>query len=117
MVNSPSIVGLIPARAGSKRVPGKNAKLLAGHPMMAYAISSAIDSGVFRQVIVSTDSEEFADIARYYGAEVPFLRPPQFAGDRSPDIDFIEHLLTTLKSQGLDYDCLLYTSPSPRDRG
>ena len=112
MVNSPSIVGLIPARAGSKRVPGKNAKLLAGHPMMAYAISSAIDSGIFRQVIVSTDSEEFADIARYYGAEVPFLRPEQFAGDRSPDIDFIEHLLTTLKSQGLDYDCFAILRPT-----
>ncbi len=65
MVNSPSIVGLIPARAGSKRVPGKNAKLLAGHPMMAYAISSAIDSGIFRQVIGLVKVFELTGLIHY----------------------------------------------------
>ena len=81
----PTIVGLIPARSGSKRVPDKNIRLLAGHPVMAYTISAALDSGIFADVIVSTDSEHYAEIAGYYGAEVPFLRPPELAGDRYPD--------------------------------
>ena len=82
----PSSVALIPARVGSKRVPGKNVRLLQGHPMLAYTIASAIESGVFDSVIVSTDSEDIAKISRHYGAEVPFLRPTKFAGDTSPDI-------------------------------
>ena len=89
-----SIYGLIPARCGSKRVPDKNIRKLNHHPLMAYAIRSAIDSGIFDSVIVSTDSEAYADIARHYGAEVPFLRPTELAGDKSPDIQWIEHLLS-----------------------
>ena len=81
----PTIIALIPARAGSKRVPDKNIKPLAGHPVMAYTIAAALQSEVFSDVIVSTDSEQYADIARYYGAEVPFLRPADLAGDVSPD--------------------------------
>ena len=88
-----SAVALIPARHGSKRVPGKNVRPLAGHPMLAYTIAPAIESGVFESVIVSTDSEETAAIARHYGAEVPFLRPAAFAGDTSPDIEWVEHTL------------------------
>ncbi len=109
---TPSIVALIPARAGSKRVPGKNIKRLAGHPMIAYAIASAIDSGVFDRVLVSTDSERFAEIARYYGADVPFLRPAEISGDRSPDIEFVEHVLDELKSQGKAYDCFSILRPT-----
>ena len=70
-----SAVALIPARQGSKRVPGKNVRILGGHPVLAYTIVPAIESGLFESVIVSTDSEETAAIARHYGAEVPFLRP------------------------------------------
>ena len=81
---SPSAVALIPARQGSKRVPGKNVRPLGGHPVIAYTIAPALESGVFESVIVSTDSEETAAIARHYGAEVPFLRPAQFAGERRP---------------------------------
>ena len=84
-VTTPSVVALIPARQGSKRVPGKNARTLGEHPVIAYTIAPALESGVFESVIVSTDSEEIAAIARHYGAEVPFLRPSRFAGDRSPD--------------------------------
>ena len=109
---TPSVVAMIPARAGSKRVPGKNVKRLAGHPMIAYAIASAIDSGVFDRVIVSTDSERFAEIARYYGAEVPFLRPPEISGDRSPDIEFVEHVLNELKDRGKSYDCFSILRPT-----
>jgi CMP-N,N'-diacetyllegionaminic acid synthase len=93
-------VALIPARRGSKRVPGKNVRRLNGHPMLAYTIAPAIDSGVFDAVIVSTDSEETAAIARHYGAEVPFLRPARFATDTSPDIEWIEHTLRELESEG-----------------
>jgi CMP-N-acetylneuraminic acid synthetase len=75
----PTILGLIPARAGSKRVQDKNIRLLAGHPIIAYTIAAALQSEIFSAVIVSTDSERYADIARYYGAEVPFLRPPELA--------------------------------------
>ena len=84
----PSSVAFIPARQGSKRVPGKNVRPLDGHPLLAYTIAAALESGVFGSVIVSTDSEEVAAIARHYGAEVPFLRPAVFAGDMSPDIEW-----------------------------
>src|SRR6187401_3512522 len=96
----PSAVALIPARQGSKRVPGKNIRLLNGHPMLAYTIAPAVESGVFDAVIVSTDSDETATIARHYGAEVPFLRPAAFASDTSPGIEWLEHALRTLRDQG-----------------
>ncbi len=89
----PTIVGLIPARAGSKRVRDKNIKKLGHHPLIAYTIAAALQSKVFSDVIVSTDSEAYAEIARYYGAEVPFLRPPELAGDVSPDIEWLEYTL------------------------
>jgi N-acylneuraminate cytidylyltransferase len=101
---SPSAVALIPARQGSKRVPGKNVRMLAGHPMLAYTIAPAIESGLFDSVIVSTDSEEIAAMARHYGAEVPFLRPAAFAGDASPDIEWVEHTLAALRDQGRRWD-------------
>ena len=78
-VGAPSIVALIPARSGSKRVPGKNIRRLGKHPLIAYSISSALGSGIFRDVVVSTDSERVAVIARHYGAEVPFLRPGELS--------------------------------------
>jgi hypothetical protein len=89
MTPDPIAVALIPARQGSKRVPGKNVRLLNGHPMLAYTIAPALESGVFDAVVVSTDSEETAAIAREYGAEVPFLRPAAFATDTSPDIEWV----------------------------
>jgi CMP-N,N'-diacetyllegionaminic acid synthase len=108
----PSCVGFIPARQGSKRVPGKNIRPLNGHPMLAYSIGSALESGVFGRVIVSTDSEEIAAIARQYGAEVPFLRPAAFAGDTSPDIDWLEHALRTLDAHGRTWDCFSLLRPT-----
>lgn len=108
----PSVVALIPARQGSKRVPGKNVRPLGGHPVIAYTIAPALDSGVFESVIVSTDSEEIAAAARHYGAEVPFLRPPQWAGDRSPDIEWIEYTLTELKRAGRQWDCFSLLRPT-----
>ena len=109
---SPSAVAFIPARLGSKRVPGKNIRPLAGHPMLAYTIAPAIESGVFSSVIVSTDSEEIAAIARHYGAEVPFLRPAAFAGDTSPDIEWLEHILTELRAAGRTWDAFSILRPT-----
>ena len=107
-----SAVALIPARQGSKRVPGKNVRMLGGHPVLAYTIAPARDSGIFESVIVSTDSEEIADIARHYGADVPFLRPSQFAGDTSPDIEWVEYTLKKLKRAGRQWDCFSLLRPT-----
>jgi CMP-N-acetylneuraminic acid synthetase len=112
MKKQPTIVCLIPARCGSKRVPDKNIRPLAGHPVMAYSIAAALESGIFSDVMVSTDSEQYAEIARYYGAEVPFLRPLELAGDVSPDIEWIEYTLKTLEEHGRKYDCFSILRPT-----
>jgi len=108
----PSAVAFIPARLGSKRVPGKNVRRLGGHPMIAYTIGPALESGVFDSVIVSTDSEEIADIARHYGAEVPFLRPAALAGDTSPDIEWLEYTIAELRARGRSWDCFGLLRPT-----
>ncbi len=99
-----SLIALIPARAGSQRVPGKNTRRLGDHPLIAYTISAALESGVFDAVLVSTDSEDYAVIARHYGAEVPFLRPSPLAGSLSPDIEWVEHAIGALEELGQTYD-------------
>lgn len=110
--NVPSVVALIPARAGSKRVPDKNVRLLGEHPVLAYTIAAARESGVFAAVIVSTDSEEYAAIAHHYSAEVPFTRPPEIAGDLSPDIDWVDYTVRKLREQGRVYDCFSILRPT-----
>jgi CMP-N-acetylneuraminic acid synthetase len=92
----PSAIALIGARSGSERVPGKNVRPLSGHPLLAYAIATARLSGVFERVVVSTDLEAIADVARWYGAETPVPRPPEFATATSPDIEWIAHTLERL---------------------
>jgi CMP-N,N'-diacetyllegionaminic acid synthase len=89
----PSAIALIPARSGSERVPQKNVRLLGGHPLLAYAIATARQAGVFERVVCSTDSGKIAEIAQRYGAEVPFLRPAELATSTSPDIEWITHTL------------------------
>ena len=112
MAGTPSVIALIPARSGSKRVPDKNIRPLAGHPLIAYTIAAALQSKVFAAVIMSTDSERYADIARYYGAEVPFLRPIEFAGDLSPDIEWVNYTLRRLRDEGQAYDCFSILRPT-----
>lgn len=90
------MIALIGARGGSERVPGKNVRPLAGHPLLAYAIATARQSGVCERVVVSTDSEEIAEVATRYGAEVPFLRPAELATATSPDIEWIAWTLPRL---------------------
>lgn len=109
---SSSVIGLIPARFGSKRIPNKNSMLLEGHPLLAYSIASAIESGVFEKVVVSTDSPEYAEMARHYGAEVPFLRPRELAADNSRDFDWIYHLLNELKRDGSSYEMFSILRPT-----
>ncbi|MFZ5910079.1 MAG: acylneuraminate cytidylyltransferase family protein [Chloroflexota bacterium] len=111
-MSKPTIVALIPARSGSKRVSDKNIRPLAGHPVIAYTIAAALQSGVFSAVVVSTDSEQYAETARKYGAETPFLRPVELAGDVSADIEWIEHALTELKRMGRTYDCFSILRPT-----
>ena len=111
-MSQPSVVALIPARAGSTRIRHKNIKRLAGHPLLAYTIEAAKQSGVFSTVIVSTDSPVYANIAGYYGAEVPFLRPSELAGSLSPDIEWVEHCLLTLAQSGRTYECFSILRPT-----
>ena len=92
----PSAIALIGARSGSERVPGKNVRRLAGHPLLAYAIETARQSDVFDRIVVSTDSERIAQVARWYGADVPFLRPEEYATSTSPDIEWIAWTLPQL---------------------
>jgi N-acylneuraminate cytidylyltransferase len=97
----PSAIALIPARSGSERVPQKNIRPLAGHPLIAYAIATAKQADTFDRILCSTDSEEIAEIARWYGAEVPFLRPAEYATSTSPDIEWLKF---TLEELGERYD-------------
>lgn len=108
----PTIIALIPARSGSKRVADKNIRPLAGHPVIAYTIAAARQSGIFSAIVVSTDSEQYADVARNYGAEVPFSRPAEISGDVSPDIEWIEFTLKRLKEMGREYECFSILRPT-----
>lgn len=86
-------IAIIPARGGSKRLPGKNIKLLADKPMIAWTIEAALKSNVFDHVFVSTDDQKIADVSKKYGAEVPFLRPAELALDHTSTNDVVTHLV------------------------
>lgn len=105
-------VALIPARKGSKRLPDKNIRLLSGHPLLAYSIRAAIDSGMFAAVICATDDEHYAEIACHYGAEVPALRPTSISGDKSPDIEWVSWILDRVKQQGRSYSIFSILRPT-----
>jgi CMP-N,N'-diacetyllegionaminic acid synthase len=94
------ILGLVPARAGSKGIPGKNLRLLAGRPLVAHAIEAARASGIVDRVVVSTDSEEIAAAGRAAGAEVPFLRPAALATDEAPMLPVVLHAVAELEREG-----------------
>ena len=97
MYNNQQILALIPARGGSKGIPKKNIKLLGGRPLIVWSIDAAKQSQLIDRVIVSTDSEEIAEIARAAGAEAPFLRPAEISQDLTPDTPVFEHALAWLK--------------------
>lgn len=111
------VLALIPARGGSKSVPRKNIVPLLGKPMIAWAIEHALASRHISRAIVTTDDREIATIARSYGAEVPFLRPAEFSGDLSPDIEFYRHALEWLKAnENYMPDMVVSLRPAPPSR-
>jgi CMP-N,N'-diacetyllegionaminic acid synthase len=106
------ILGLIPARSGSKGVPGKNTKVLGGKPLIAYTIESAKKSQLITDLIVSTDSEDIAAVARSFGADVPFIRPVELATDSAKSIDVVLHALHELQKQNRHYDAVILLQPT-----
>lgn len=113
------ILAIIPARGGSKGVPGKNSKMLGDKPLIAYSIQQAISSNVFTKIIVSTDSEQIKEIALNFGAEVPFIRPQELASDTASSISVVQHAVAFLEQQKEYYDAICLVQPtSPfREKG
>jgi len=99
MVKQPEVLAVVPARGGSKSIPRKNIRSLAGHPLLAYSIAAGLQADRVNRVIVSTDDEEITEIARQYGAEVPFIRPSELAADDTPDLPVFQHALSWLEGQ------------------
>lgn len=114
MVNGqPSVLALIPARGGSKSIPRKNIRHLAGHPLIAYSIAAGLQASSVQRVIVSTDDPEIASVARSYGADVPFLRPSHLAGDDVPDLPVFEHTLDWVeRNDGYRPDMVVQLRPT-----
>ena len=107
MIEKNKIVALIPARGGSKGIKNKNIIDLCGKPLISYTIQAALESKYIDKVIVSTDSQEIADVAIKYGAEVPFLRPGELASDTSKTIDAVMHAVGELEKRKEQYDILI----------
>lgn len=105
-------VAIIPARGGSKRIPRKNIKMFCGKPMIAWSIDAAQKSGVFDRIIVSTDDEEIAAVAKEYGAEVPFMRPEELSNDFAGTIPVIRHAVEwlTINGESVDFVCCVYAT-------
>src|SRR6266705_2151975 len=106
------VLGLVPARGGSKGVPGKNVKPLAGHTLLEYTARSARESGVIDQIMLSTDSPEIADAGRRAGLEVPFMRPASLAADDTPMVAVIEHALAEMARRGWSPDIIVLLQPT-----
>ena len=108
-----SIIAIIPARGGSKRIPNKNIKSFAGQPIISYSIKAAQDTDLFDRIIVSTDSEKIAKVAKTCGAEVPFMRPAKLADDYTPTVPVLKHAVNWLMSHNyiVEYFCCIYSNP------
>ena len=118
MINGKSVIGIVPARAGSKGLPRKNIAPLCGKPLIAWSIEAGLRSQYIDLVIVSTDSNKIAGIAAEYGASVPFIRPAELATDETPTIDVVIHALEYLniqRKQRFDYTVLLEPTSPLRD--
>lgn len=120
MVERSGVLAVIPARGGSKSIPRKNIRLFAGHPLLAYSVAAARQARTVTRVIVSTDDEQIAAVARRYGAEVPFLRPAELARDDTPDLPAFQHALERLQAdEGYRPEIVVQLRPTspvrPRD--
>ncbi|UOK43793.1 MULTISPECIES: cytidylyltransferase domain-containing protein [Flavobacterium] len=113
------LLAVIPARGGSKGVPGKNIKLLGGKPLIAYSIESAKKSKLLSEIIVSTDSDAIAAVALDYGAGIPFMRPKELAEDNTPTLAVLQHVLDFYESNGAFFEavCLLQPTSPFRENG
>lgn len=105
-------LGVIPARGGSKRIPGKNIKPFSGKPIIAYSIEAALEARLFDKVIVSTDDEEIASIAKKFGADIPFLRPAELSDDYTGTNSVVKHSIEWFNKQGspVKYACCIYAT-------
>jgi len=113
MNSSTQVLALIPARGGSKSIPHKNIHPFAGHPLIAYSIAAGLAAETVTRVVVSTDSQEIAEVARRYGAEVPFTRPAEHAADDTPDLPVFQHALGWLaEHEGYQPDIVVQLRPT-----
>jgi len=112
MVTPDRVLAIIPARGGSKSIPGKNIKLLGGHPLIAYGVAAGLQAELVGRVIVSTDDPEIARLAKALGAEVPFLRPMELAGDAVTDLPVFRHALEALGGPGDPPDIVVHLRPT-----
>lgn len=120
MINGKSVIAIIPARGGSKGLPGKNIKELCGKPLIAWSIEAGLGCQYIDELMVTTDSEEIARIARLYGASVPFLRPAELASDTATSFDAIKHTIDFYESdlhKQFDYVILLEPTSPLREKG
>lgn len=106
------MLGIILARGGSKGLPGKNIRPLLGKPLIEYTIEHALASKYVKKVVVSTDDEEIASVAKNAGAEVPFMRPSHLASDKAPSVDAILHAVDFYKEKGLDFSKIALLEPT-----
>lgn len=106
------ILAIVPARGGSKTIPGKNIKKLHGKPLIAWTIEPALECNFLDKIIVSTDDHEISEISKKYGADVPFLRPNEISEDNSPTIDAVIHTLDSLKNSGFNPDVIVLLQPT-----
>ncbi len=112
VINNKRVLAIIPARGGSKGIKDKNIYPLCGKPLIAYSIEAAKRSVFVDEVLVSTDSAIIADVAKKYGASVPFLRPTELASDTAKSIDAIVHAIETLRKEGKVFDILILLQPT-----
>jgi CMP-N,N'-diacetyllegionaminic acid synthase len=106
------VLGLIPARGGSKGVPRKNVRSLAGRPLLAYTVDAALAADRLDRVVLTTDDEEIAAVGRQLGVDVPFLRPAELAGDRTPTLPVVQHALAALEAAGDRFDAVCLLQPT-----
>jgi len=118
MIDGIRVLAIVPARKGSKGLPGKNGRLLLGRPLLSWSVAAARGSSFVDRVIVSTDDSVFATIAREAGAEVPFMRPTHLSEDRTPSADVVLHALDTLAGLGDSFGYVVLLEPtSPLTEG
>jgi len=116
MINGKTVLAIIPARGGSKRLPRKNVLDLAGKPMIAWTIEAAINSKYIDRVVVSTDDSEISTISKHYGGDVPFIRPADLAKDTSTSMEVIIHAISKLEELESHYEYIIFLQPTSPTR-